>query len=58
MARLTVGLVVLIALILLIGTSRIYPGVYWASDVIGGYLIGGAILTALIWFHQVWKALH
>jgi len=51
-----VALVGLIALILLIGTSRVYLGVHWPSDVIGGYLTGGVLLTGLIWFHHAWKA--
>jgi len=51
----TVVLVGLVALILLIGTSRVYLGVHWPSDIIGGYIIGGALLTALIWFYQTRK---
>ncbi len=44
------------ALILLIGPSRIYVGAHWASDVLGGYVIGVLWLLLIIlaygWFHQ------
>ncbi len=36
------------ALILLIGPSRVFLGAHWASDVAGGYLIGGLWLFLLI----------
>ena len=45
-------IVFLIALILLVGVAMVYMGSHWPSDILGGYLIGGVFLTALIWFHR------
>jgi undecaprenyl-diphosphatase len=42
-------------MILMIGISRIYLGVHYPSDVIGGYLASGFWLSAAIWFYQYYK---
>lgn len=43
-----ISLLVTILLILLIGFSRIYVGVHFPSDVIGGYLLGASWLSLMI----------
>ncbi|SEK73654.1 phosphatase PAP2 family protein [Paenibacillus sp. OK003] len=38
--------------ILTIGMSRIYLGVHYPSDVVGGYFLSGCWLAICIWFYQ------
>jgi undecaprenyl-diphosphatase len=42
-------------LIMTVGLARIYLGAHWPSDVVGGYLLGGAILAAGIGLYRVWS---
>jgi len=42
-------------MILLVGYSRIYLGAHWHLDIIGGYVVGGAILTVAILLYEYWE---
>ena len=42
-----------VALVLLVGFSRIFLGVHWFSQVVGGYLIGGILLAILIRLYNI-----
>ena len=44
-----------LAMILLIGASRVYLGAHWPSDVLGGYVLGALFLIGLIWLDWKWK---
>jgi membrane-associated phospholipid phosphatase len=43
---------VLIILIALVGVSRMYLGEHWASDVLGGYLLGSLVLIVAVMLYR------
>jgi membrane-associated phospholipid phosphatase len=51
-------LILCAAMVLLVGPSRIWMGNHWASDVLGGYTLGFALLLLVIWAYRGWKARH
>lgn len=55
-SHIRIPLLILLALpILLIGFSRVYLGVHWASDTLGAYLWSSVWLTLSLSLYQRWK---
>ena len=52
------AIIFLVVSMLLMGLSRVQAGEHWASDVLGGYLLGTAWLltTAILYEKASWRA--
>jgi undecaprenyl-diphosphatase len=46
-----------LVVIVLTALQRVYVGAHWSSDVLGGVLFGGLLLSLLIWSHRRFRSL-
>ena len=52
--RLRVAQALIVALVLATGLSRIYLGMHWLGDVVGGFASGAAVVAVAVWTWRVW----
>lgn len=52
--RLRTAQALIVALVLATGLSRIYLGMHWLGDVVGGFAFGAAVVAAALWTWRVW----
>ena len=52
--RLRTAQALIVALVLATGLSRIYLGMHWLGDVVGGFAFGAAVVAAAVWTWRVW----
>ena len=52
----TVVVCVSLLLVLAVGISRVWVGEHWATDILGGWLIGGAWLLTLVAVYRWWSS--
>jgi undecaprenyl-diphosphatase len=38
-----------------VGLTRIWLGVHWPSDVVGGWLMGTTVVALAVWAHRRWQ---
>ncbi len=53
----TAGVALTIAL-LVMGISRMYLGMHWLGDVVGGYAFGAAVVMVAMWVWGSWRGRH
>jgi len=53
--KVVVPIIDVTVLVIAIGFSRMYLRVHWATDVVGGLLLGGAWLALSLGFLEAWR---